>query len=84
MAFSTKKPAQQVSAQTQSGGRQPSYVIRAKVRDDGPNGPVWITIGAMWPAQLAGGKSGWSIKINTQPSGWNGDALAMEPLAVKE
>ena len=55
--------------------RRPQFVVRAKVKDD-----VWVTIGAAWPAQLKGGVTGYSLKINTFPAGWNGDALMMPPL----
>lgn len=75
MAFA-KKPAKTPEPEAK---RRPEFVIRAKVKDG-----VWINIGAMWSAELPGGKPGWSIKINQAPLGWDGDALAMEPLPDKE
>ena len=68
-----KKPEPEASEK-----RMPDYVIRAK----DANGR-WMNIGAMWSANV-NGKSGWSIKINQQPTGWTGDGLAMEPLPPKE
>ena len=59
--------------------RRPNFVVRAKVKDD-----VWVTIGAAWPAQLKGGVTGYSLKINTFPAGWNGDALLMPPLEAEK
>ncbi len=75
MAFVKKQPTKPAEPEK----RRPEFVIRAKVKDD-----VWVSIGAMWSAQLPGGKTGWSIKINQAPLGWTGDALAMEPLPDKE
>src|SRR5712692_4696597 len=49
--------------------RKPDFVVRAKVKED-----VWVTIGAAWSAQLKGGVTGYSLKINTFPAQWNGDA----------
>ena len=57
----------------------PDFVVRAKVKDD-----VWVTIGAAWSAQLKGGVTGYSLKINTFPAAWNGDALLMPPLDSAE
>jgi uncharacterized protein (DUF736 family) len=59
--------------------RKPDFVVRAKVKDD-----VWVTIGAAWSAQLKGGTTGYSLKINTFPAQWNGDALLMPPLESDE
>ena len=59
--------------------RRPDFVVRAKVKDD-----VWVTIGAAWSAQLKGGVTGYSLKINTFPAQWNGDALLMPPLETAE
>jgi len=59
--------------------RRPNFVVRAKVKDD-----VWVTIGAAWPAQLKDGVVGYSLKINTFPANWNGDALMMPPLEEKK
>ena len=59
--------------------RRPDFVVRAKVKDD-----VWVTIGAAWSAQLKGGVVGYSLKINTFPAQWNGDALLMPPLDADE
>jgi uncharacterized protein (DUF736 family) len=55
--------------------RRPDFVVRAKVKDS-----VWVTIGAAWSAQLKDGGTGYSLKINTFPAQWNGDALLMPPL----
>jgi hypothetical protein len=59
--------------------RKPDFVVRAKVKED-----VWVTIGAAWSAQLKGGVTGYSLKINTFPAQWNGDALLMPPLETEE
>jgi hypothetical protein len=59
--------------------RRPDFVVRAKVKED-----VWVTIGAAWSAQLKGGVTGYSLKINTFPAQWNGDALLMPPLETEE
>jgi hypothetical protein len=59
--------------------RKPDFVVRAKVKDD-----VWVTIGAAWSAQLKDGVTGYSLKINTFPAAWNGDALMMPPLETEE
>ena len=58
--------------------RKPDFVVRAKVKED-----VWVTIGAAWSAQLKGGVTGYSLKINTFPAQWNGDALLMPPLETE-
>lgn len=54
--------------------RQPDFVIRAKV-----NG-FWTTLGAAWSADLKDG-TGYSVKFNVLPVGWDGDGLMMPPLA---
>ena len=59
--------------------RKPDFVVRAKVKDD-----VWVTIGAAWSAQLKDGATGYSLKINTFPANWSGDALLMPPLETQE
>jgi hypothetical protein len=63
----------------ESEKRKPDFVVRAKVKED-----VWVTIGAAWSAQLKDGVTGYSLKINTFPVQWNGDALLMPPLATEE
>lgn len=66
--------------------RQPDFNIRAKVTEETRDGnrKKWVTIGAMWSADLGNGKMGWSMKINSLPPGWTGDALAMPPLPPGE
>ena len=59
--------------------RKPDFVVRAKVKED-----VWVTIGAAWRAQLKGGANGYSLKINTFPAGWSGDARLMPPLEAEK
>jgi len=59
--------------------RRPDFVVRAKVKED-----VWVTIGAAWSAKLKDGVTGYSLKINTFPAAWNGDALLMPPLEPSE
>ena len=68
----TPKPAE-------SEKRKPDFIVRAKVRYD-----VWVSIGAAWSAQLKGGATGYSLKINTFPANWSGDALLMPPLETTE
>jgi len=63
----------------EAGKRRPDFVVRAKVKED-----VWVTIGAAWSAQLKGGVTGYSLKINTFPAAWSGDALLMPPLETEE
>jgi hypothetical protein len=75
MAFAKKKQEEKAEK------RQPDFVIRAK---QSPDSEYWVTIGAMWKANLKDNKEGWSIKINNAPMNWNGDALAMEPLPPRE
>jgi hypothetical protein len=76
MAF-VKKAAQKPAEPAEK--RKPDFVVRAKVKDD-----VWVTIGAAWTAQLKGGVTGYSLKINTFPANWSGDALLMPPLEKEE
>ena len=75
MAISKKAAPKKKEAEK----RKPDFVVRAKVKDD-----VWVTIGAAWSAQLKGGVTGYSLKINTFPAQWNGDALLMPPLPTEE
>ena len=65
--------------QVETEKRKPDFVVRAKVKDG-----VWVTIGAAWSAQLKDGVTGYSLKINTFPAAWNGDALLMPPLETEE
>jgi hypothetical protein len=75
MAFGNRKPAPVKEPEK----RKPDFVVRAKVKDD-----VWVTIGAAWSAQLKDNVTGYSLKINTFPVQWNGDALLMPPLAAED
>jgi hypothetical protein len=75
VAISKKAPP----ASEETEKRRPDFVVRAKVKDG-----VWVTIGAAWSAQLKDGSTGYSLKINTFPAAWNGDALLMPPLATEE
>lgn len=56
--------------------RQPDYVVRCK---QSPDSEYWLTIGAGWTAKFKDGTEGISLKINSQPVGWNGDCLLMKP-----
>jgi len=58
--------------------RQPDYVVRCK-QSEGSD--YWLTIGAGWVANFKDGSTGISVKINSQPVGWNGDCLLMAPKA---
>ena len=69
------KPAVKTVAKPEPEKRRPDFVVRAKVKDD-----VWVNIGAAWSAQLKDGVVGYSLKITSVPTGWNGDALLMPPL----
>ena len=84
MATTTK--AKTASTKEPSAKRLPNFNIRAKVKEETRDGTKirWVTIGAMWEADLGDGKMGWSIKINSMPPGWLGDALAMPPLPPGE
>lgn len=61
--------------------RQPDFVVRAK---QSPDSEYWTTIGAAWQANLKGGVTGYSVKINNMPLNWNGDCLLMPPLETGE
>ena len=71
-----KKP---VAKKEEPEKRKPDFVVRAKVKDG-----VWVTIGAAWSAQLKDGVVGYSLKLNTFPANWSGDALLMPPLETEE
>lgn len=73
VAFTKAKPAPKKEAEPEK--RRPDFIVRAKVKDD-----VWVSIGAAWSAQLKGDVTGYSLKINTFPANWSGDALLMPPL----
>lgn len=75
MAFVKKAAPKPAEAEK----RKPDFIVRAKVKDD-----VWVSIGAAWSAQLKGGVTGYSLKINTFPANWSGDALLMPPLEPEE
>ena len=56
--------------------RKPEFVARCK---QSPESDFWVTIGAAWTAKLADGKTGYSVKLHTVPTRWDGDFLLMPP-----
>ena len=62
--------------------RNPDFTLRAKSVNQHNGKETWQNIGAMWltswtDKQTGEEVNGYSVKINTQPTGWTGDALAM-------
>ena len=55
--------------------RKPDLVARCK---QSPDSDFWITIGAAWTAKIGDG-TGYSVKLHTVPTHWNGDFLLMPP-----
>ena len=66
-----KKPAK-----AEPEARKPTLIARCK---QSPDSDFWVTIGAAWPADLGGGKTGFSVKLHTVPTRWDGDFLLMPP-----
>lgn len=66
--------SRQQQAAREPDKRLPDFVVRVKVGD------FWTTIGAAWTANLKDGVTGYSLKLNMIPMGWNGDGLLMPPL----
>ena len=56
--------------------RQPDFVCRTKQSRDSD---FWQTIGAAWSANI-GGKAGYTVKLHTIPTSWDGTFLLMPPL----
>ena len=76
MAFAKK--AKQEPVEEKSG--QPDYVARARQSADSS---YYVTIGAAW--KKTGEKGEFiSVKINSQPVGWDGSFLLMKPLEPRE
>lgn len=63
-------------AKPEPEARKPVLVARCK---QSPESDFWVTIGAAWTADLGGGKTGYSVKLHTVPTNWNGDFLLMPP-----
>jgi hypothetical protein len=67
--------------------RNPEFTLRAKSVNPHNGKETWLNIGAMWPTSWPerdeNGKEtgdtvhGFSVKINSAPTNWNGDCLAM-------
>lgn len=76
MAFSKKKPEPESDK-----GRQPDYVARAR---QSPNSEYYSTIGAAWERKNDKNETFLSVKINSQPVGWDGSFLLMKPLPPQD
>jgi len=59
---------------------QPEFVCRCKQSIDSD---FWMTIGAAWTADIAG-KPGYSVKLHSIPTSWDGSFLLMPPLPNKD
>jgi len=70
MAFSSKK-----QAKPEPDKRKPELVARTK---QSPDSDFWVTIGAAWSADI-NGQAGWSVKLHTVPTNWDGSFLLMPP-----
>lgn len=55
--------------------RQPDFVCRARQH---PDSEYWVTIGAAW--SYRNGEPGYSVKLHTTPTNWDGSFLMMPPL----
>lgn len=60
--------------------RQPDFVCRTK---QSPGSDFWVTIGAAWSADI-NGKTGYTVKLHTIPTSWDGSFLLMPPLPEKD
>jgi hypothetical protein len=58
----------------------PAFAARAKQT---PDGDSWITIGLAWPYQSERGGSGYSVRLHTIPTNWDGAFLLM-PLSRQD
>ena len=61
--------------------KQPDFVARARQSTDSE---YYQTIGAAWRRKNDKGEEFLSVKINSQPVGWDGSFLLMRPLPKDE
>ena len=68
MAF-VKKQAKQAEPES----RKPDFVARCK---QSPQSDFWITVGAAWSFKDG---TGYSVKLHSIPTNWDGDFILLPP-----
>lgn len=61
--------------------KAPDYVARAR---QSPDSEYYQTIGAAWKRTNDKGEEFVSVKLNSQPTNWDGSFLLMKPLEPKK
>ena len=59
--------------------RKPDFVARAK---QSPDSDFWMNIGVAW--SFKDGKPGFSVKLHSIPTNWDGDLILLPPLPDKD
>ena len=59
--------------------RKPDFVVRAK---QSPDSQYWMNVGVAW--SFKDGKEGFSVKLHSIPTNWDGDLILLPPLPDKE
>ena len=70
---------QQKKAQPEPETRKPDFVVRAR---QAPDSEYWVTLGVAW--SFKDGKQGFSVKLQTVPTNWDGQFLLLPPLEAKD
>lgn len=59
--------------------RKPDFVCRARQE---PDSEYWVSIGVAW--SFKDGKPGYSVKLQTTPTNWDGTFIMLPPLEGDE
>ena len=59
--------------------RKPDFVVRAK---QSPESEFWMNVGVSW--SFKDGKLGFSVKLHSIPTNWDGDLILLPPLPERE
>ena len=59
--------------------RKPDFVVRAK---QSPDSEFWMNVGVAW--SFKDDKPGFSVKLHSIPTNWDGDLILLPPLPDRE
>ena len=81
MALTSRGKKPEPAKEEPKKGSKPDYVARAR---QSPDSEFYSNIGAAWERTNEKGETFISVKLNSQPTNWDGSFLLMRPLPDRE